>query len=396
MAPLTATRPAGSHLKYLEGLRGLAAVVVALQHVYHHTLATASLTGWQAKISQGLDWAFPGRASVAVFIVLSGYFLMRPVARAGSGKMPGGVLAYIYRRARRILPPYYAALFFSIALILAVPALRGPVSGEWADAVPALGAKNLVAHLLLIHNLSYNWASKIDPGMWTIATEWQIYFLFPLLLLPMWRRLGNAGMVTVGMGLGLGLFLLTGKGHAAAPWFLGLFALGAAVAAREASGKRRPGEALRLGWLAAILFAIFAVITFECAFGMLRFLTVHGMEGTWPYFWAFDVLIGIATACLLIFASASIADQKPHLLVRWLSSRWLVRIGVASYTLYLIHDPILAVLKLGLDRIHLGPFEQFAAMILVGGPIVLAATYLFHIVFERPFMTTSRVRGAEN
>jgi hypothetical protein len=35
-------------------------------------------------------------------------------------------------------------------------------------------------------------------------------------------------------------------------------------------------------------------------------------------------------------------------------------------------------------------------MILAGGSIVAIATYLFHVVFERPFMTASRVRSAEN
>ena len=51
------------------------------------------------------------------FIVLSGYSLMIPAARNG-GELVGGFRRYIFRRARRILPPYYAALICSIALIL--------------------------------------------------------------------------------------------------------------------------------------------------------------------------------------------------------------------------------------------------------------------------------------
>ena len=384
--------PSPSHLRHLEGLRGLAAIIVTLQHVYFHTLWGANLTGWRAKLSTGLCWLFPGRAAVAVFIVLSGYLLMRPVVRQGTGQMPGGTWAYLRRRARRILPPYYAALAFSIALILAVPLLKTPVSPEWADALPAFGFNNLAAHLLLIHNLSWYWASKTDPPLWTIATEWQIYFLFPLILLPAWRRFGNAGSVGIGLALGLGLYLLTGKGHAAAPWFLGLFALGAAAASTPA----RPSadRSVRLfGWLAVILQTIFAVITLECAFGMLRFLTVEGLPGLWPDYWAFDLLMGLSSACFLLFAAAS---QQSNWLVKMLSSRFFVRVGVASFSLYLIHDPILAALKVPLDRIHFGPWRQFITMILAGGVIVAVATYLFHIVFERPFMTAARVRSAEN
>ncbi len=92
------------HLKYLEGLRGLAAIVVTLQHIYFHTLWGTNLTGWQANLVIALGWLFPGRAAVAVFIVLSGYLLMRPVVREGTGKIPGGTWSYIRRRAKRILP----------------------------------------------------------------------------------------------------------------------------------------------------------------------------------------------------------------------------------------------------------------------------------------------------
>jgi peptidoglycan/LPS O-acetylase OafA/YrhL len=370
----------------------LAAIIVTLQHVYFHTLWGAHLTGWQATLSTALCWLFPGRAAVAVFIVLSGYLLMRPVVREGTGQIPGGTWAYLRRRARRILPPYYAALAFSIALILAVPSLRTPVSPEWADALPPFGFKNLAAHLLLLHNLSWYWASKIDPPLWTIATEWQIYFLFPLILLPAWRRFGNAGSVAIGLTLGLGVYLLTGKGHAAAPWFLGLFALGAAAASAHSRPSTDPSVRL-FGWLAAILQTIFAIITLECAFGMLRFLTVDGLPGLWPDYWAFDLLMGLSSACFLLFAAAS---QQSNWLVKMLSSRFFVRVGVASFSLYLIHDPILAALKVPLDRIHFGPWRQFITMILAGGVIVAVATYLFHIVFERPFMTAARVRSAEN
>ncbi|HEY1923547.1 MAG TPA: acyltransferase [Tepidisphaeraceae bacterium] len=389
------------HLKYLEGLRGLAAIVVTLQHIYFHTLWGTNFTGWQANLVVALGWLFPGRAAVAVFIVLSGYLLMRPVVREGTGKIPGGTWSYIRRRAKRILPPYYASLIISIALILLIPLLRGPVSPEWVDAGPAfsgknpaLGATDLTAHLLLVHNLSWHWASKIDPPMWTIATEWQIYFLFPLILLPVWRRFGSAGSIAVGLGLGVGFYLITGKGHAAAPWLLGLFAMGAAAAAtRAADLPKRQLKSIAL--LSAILLAIFTVITFESAFGMLRFLTVDGLPGLWPYLWAFDIIVGAATACFLVFAAASKISDKPHTIVRWLSARWLVHVGVASYSLYLIHDPILAIVKLALDRMHLGPWTQFTTMLTLGGIIVAIATWLFHILFERPFMTAARVHAVE-
>ncbi len=220
--------------------------------------------------------------------------------------------------------------------------------------------------------------------------------LFPLPPDPPPRlgRLGSAGSIAAGLGARLGFYLITGKGHAAAPWLLGLFAMGSAAAAARPH-KSQSRSLQMLGWLAAILIAIFAVITFECAFGKLRFLTVEGLPGLWPYLWAFDILVGASTACFLVFAAASKKSDQPHSLVRWLSSPWLVHVGVASYSLYLIHDPILAILKLGLDRMHFGPWAQFGAMLTAGGIIVAGATWLFHIIFERPFMTAARVHAVE-
>ena len=236
----------------------------------------------------------------------------------------------------------------------------------------------VLSHFLLVHNFSYRWAFKADPPIWVVATQWQIYLLFPVLLLPLWRRIGMTGTVLAAVVLGLGLFLATGKGHAAAPWFLGLFAFGMAAAVRERSG--RGYERRFYGWLAAILFAAYAGITLAFSFGRYRFLTPNGWEGITVH-WFFDCWIALATACLLIFASA--ADG--HWLLKCLSRRWLVGIGTISYSVYLIHDPLLAMMKIGLDRAGLGPYEQFGCYLAVGVPVVLGISWVFHSIFEKPY-----------
>ncbi len=293
----------------------------------------------------------------------------------------------------------YAALIGAILLLLLIPALRQPISEEWADAVPALQLKTIVAHLLMLHNVSYLWAAKIDPPMWTVATEWQIYFVFPLLLLPVWRKLGNIGAISCGLILGLGFFLVTGRGHSAAPWFLGLFAFGMAAAARERRHLSSPGSSSAtrefdravFGRLAFWLAAIFWVITALIAMNQLRFISTWGLEGTYPYFWEFDLLAGAASACLLVYCAATLTGQ-PSPLLRFLSNKRLVQLGVISYSLYLIHDPLLALMKIAMDKMNAGPFTQFGAMIIIGIPIVLVVTYPFHRIFEKPFMSSGRVK----
>jgi peptidoglycan/LPS O-acetylase OafA/YrhL len=165
----------------------------------------------------------------------------------------------------------------------------------------------------------------------------------------------------------------------------------AATAGKTASASARRAVAA----LALIAFAIYAVVTFEAAFNMLRFLSVEGIFGLWPYYWLFDVLIGIVAALFLWLAGTSIAAGRPGILVRALSSRLLLRLGVASYSLYLIHDPVLAVVKIPLDRLHFGPWQQFASMLLFGGTAVGLATWIFHLLCERPFMPAARVAAVQ-
>src|SRR5437660_75394 len=103
--------PSRFRLDFLDGIRGLAALYVALFHVSY---ARQSLPEPARHLT---DWLQFGHYAVGVFIVLSGYCLMLPVARSADGRLRGGVGSYLRRRAWRILPPYYAALVLALALV---------------------------------------------------------------------------------------------------------------------------------------------------------------------------------------------------------------------------------------------------------------------------------------
>jgi peptidoglycan/LPS O-acetylase OafA/YrhL len=105
-------------LGFLDGLRGLAALYVMFAHVYYLQSAEVGRLHWHLPRAVWLatGWAAAGRSAVAIFIVLSGFCLMIPVARSADGTISGGVWEYLKRRARRILPPYYAAMAFSLGL----------------------------------------------------------------------------------------------------------------------------------------------------------------------------------------------------------------------------------------------------------------------------------------
>jgi len=390
-APPPVPRHHASYVRYLEGLRGLAALDVTFYHIWGHTLNSMPLTGFRAVARDWIGAILHGRIAVDVFIVLSGYLLMRPVARSADGRLPGGISVYLQRRAWRILPPYYAALLLALALELLIPALRTPLSRQWEDSLPPFGAMNIAAHFLLVHNLSFHWASKIDSPMWTVATEWQIYFALPLFLLPIWRRFGSFASAAAGLFLGLGCYLFVG-GQSAAPWYLGLFAFGIAAAARDRARISPLRDRRIFGAITLVLFALYILFVVSVQMNVFGPFGVHGMEDLWRCYWPMDILVGAATACFLAFSGA-VTPQNPNWAVKALATNWLVKVGVVSYSLYLIHDPLLAIMKIPLNHFGVGPFRQMFVMLFAGLPTVLLITYGFHLVFEKPFMSSRRVHG---
>ena len=218
------------HVNYLDGIRGLAALYVLLEHVQLTGLgligadkpsaAAASPLQHFARLLNSSVLGF-GHAAVDIFIVLSGYCLMLPVVHSFDHDLRGGIGGFFKRRAIRILPPYYAALM--IALLVTISSGMFHQVSDW----------NLIAHLLLIHSLTPRWVFGISAPLWSVAVEWQIYFVFALLLLPVWRRTSNAIFLTFALVLGLlPIYLMPTHWNleCSCSWYIGLFALGMVAA----------------------------------------------------------------------------------------------------------------------------------------------------------------------
>lgn len=388
-------------IDYLDGLRALAALGVVLVHAFEmFGLGLGAFWGLAKDQSRLGDshreqlfalthelvvgqfvWA------VEIFIVLSGFSLMLPILRSPERMLRGGMAHFVRGRARRILPPYYAALVLGIAAILIVPGMAQP-SGtyNYRDLMIPLTPGAVISHILLVHNVSQFWDLKIIPPMWSIAVEWQIYLLFPLLLV-LWRRFGPIATVATAlvvgavqgalmMPLGLPRFPLS---H---PWYLGLFVLGMGAAALAFSPDpraRRLRESVPWLPLAAVVFAL-----------MVALKVLANRFGGLPE-WIGDPLIGLSALCLLVYLART-SLERPGRLVRWLSARPLVRIGQFSYSLYLIHAPVLVLLSMGFDAIGMNPFHAHVLMLVVGVPFAIGMAYLFFLAFERPFLSQTARR----
>lgn len=362
-------------LAYLDGLRALAASYVVLFHALPG-FSTPHLNGPLRLLKRAFAY---GHEAVAIFIVLSGYCLMLPVVRKdprGLGVAFGGFVA---RRAKRILPPYFAALALSLALLALFPVLRTPGTGTiWDDSLPGLDAAAITTHLLLVHNWSPTYGYQINGPFWSVASEWQIYFFFPLLLLPLWRRWGMPGALLGAAGVGYAALLVAPKpAQVANPWYLLLFTFGMAAASigfgpgalEERLRSRVPWRRLAGGlWLSCLV-----------------------LSSALPAWWfklkpVVDPLVGLATAALLVELTSQAASGRRGKLLGWLESKTLVEVGHFSYSLYLTHLPVLALLYFALRAQGIEGVPFIAALTLGGSLASLAIAYGFHRLVERPFM----------
>ena len=385
VAPTSDAEPL--RVSFLDGMRGLAALFVVIAHALAFNLPESSsaaggvfATGalWDRAMYEGVDSAIIlSRYAVVLFIVLSGCSLMLPVARSEDGALPGGVRNYVMRRARRILPPYYATLVLSLLFIALVPAMN---DAETWGAVPAFDPGVLISHVLLVHNLSPDWAYRINPPLWTIPIEWQIYFVFPLVLLPLWRRFGELVTAGVGFAVGLALYFVVGPDRLiqSAPWFLGLFALGmtaASFAYRYESRKR-----WRRVWLPGVVAGLLAAFVIVAV--AMRIMRVDFA----PAGWITDIIFGAAVAVFIVhLGRVGRGGRLRSPALRQLERDPIVAVGWFSYSLYLMHAPIVMLTALAVQALDL-PAWTYPGGVLLGVVVAIIGTYGFHLVFERPFM----------
>ena len=369
LAPGGGVEPRPKYL-FLDGLRGLAALYV----VFHHAACELFGEPFPAGIRTATTYLLPplwatGHWAVSVFIVLSGFCLMLPVARDPGGRLRGGVPGYLFRRARRILPPYYAALGLTLALCAAVPLMTEMTGGRWDIAQPVFDKKSIWRHLMLIHNWSPAWLLKISPPFWTIAVEWQLYLLFPLLVV-LHRRIGPVPLIVASSVVASVLTQPTWLGWSY-PWMLTLFVMGmTAAAATEAAPHTRLGISADAG-----------VLMFVVLFSPLPIPVLRD-----------DLYVGAGTAWLL-WRMARPTDGR-SLLQRTCESAPMLWLGRFSYSLYLTHFPLLSLANMLLKNHGVSPGTRLGVMLFGGTAGCVLFAWVFYLVFEKWTHPKAKVRPA--
>jgi peptidoglycan/LPS O-acetylase OafA/YrhL len=351
-------QPARSRVIGLDGIRGLAALFVVMNHLY-----LRSFPGYPRITAPWWAAAFIyGRFPVVVFIVLSGFSLA--VSPARHGWRLDSIGNFARRRAWRILPPYWAALTFS--LLIAWFVINQP-----GDTTPT--AKSVVVNGALVQDLFT--APSPNRAYWTIAIEAQLYVVFPLLLLIIrrWSAVALLALTAVAATIAAALFTpVSLVDHA--PDLGALFAIGAVSAGIVSAGPRV--RALPWHW-----FAVAAAVP------VIALIVWKGSVWSLDNLFLTDLAWGPAIGCAL----AAIAVGRPRPAVALLGTRPIRTLGSFSYSLYLTHAPLVAIVTFDLVNQHFRMgVPSFLASVAIGVPMTVLFAWGFGSVFEIPFQ---RYRG---
>lgn len=315
-------------------------------------------------------------------------------------------MRFYRRRARRILPPYYAAIAFSAAILIFEALFRHPPS------FPFTGWGFLV-NISLLGDIFTKWNPEYNAALWSVATEWKIYFLFPLMLWSL-KRYGCYGVLGVAIlaalvAAGICRLMvwrqLTEASTYTCPWFILLFSFGVCAGwVSFQAQSARPLDAFSLrarGFSWGVAAGAAAVIL---AGFLLRWpIDSDQMNTSYSrHFLEIDVAAGAFMAAGLGWLQQSSVSSLRRTFRLWLvaifSWRPLVAVGGFSYSIYLVHLPLVVFftcwlpLKLNPQGVnvlgHVGLTGYNALIVL----ITLGMAYLFHLAFERPFMTKPGVK----
>jgi len=345
------------HIPSLDGIRGLAALMVFLSHA-------------------ALPNLIPGGFGVTIFFFLSGYLITTLLRREYASTGAISLRNFYLRRVYRILPPLYIVLATCVILDLA---------GVFNSDMSVRGVVAQAVQMTNYYIIAFG-QGGLAPAtsiMWSLAVEEHFYLLFPLALSLLYRRFDVhriAGILLSVCGVVLlwraFMVFAVGYGHDytyfATDTRLDSLLYGCILGvwgnpALDRS-ERTPGK---LTWLALLVIS-FAVLllTFVIRSESFREVFRYSLQGI---------------AMFSIFFCAVRFHHWPAF--RWLESRPMRALGLISYTFYLVHVPCLELLKTYAD---LGKWSRTAVAFVL---TVAVSTAMYYLVERRMAALRRRLHG---
>jgi peptidoglycan/LPS O-acetylase OafA/YrhL len=360
--PLARKAPTAQKLGYRADIQGLRALAVGLVVLYH----------------AGLPWLPGGYVGVDAFFVISGFLITTHLLESLDRDSRISFPRFYARRARRILP---ASLFVAAATLVAAYLFMSPL--QMKSIVGDAIATALYGPNIRFANLGTDYLAETAPSVfqhyWSLGVEEQFYLLWPAIL-----------------ALG---FLITRSSRRGLFWLTAVLVVGSFAACLVVAETSQPWAFFSLptrAWELGVggLVAFFLRSSIKefipnwvgwVGLGGLLAVAIWFSDVT-PFPAPYAAMPVVATALIIVGAAGGGRGSVANVL----SVAPLVWIGKLSYSIYLVHWPLLVIPAAALTGVTVLPLWATLGL----GVVSIPVAYLVYRFIEQPALATrARVLG---
>jgi peptidoglycan/LPS O-acetylase OafA/YrhL len=367
----------GGRIHSLDGIRGIAALVVLVHHTallfpslaatyYDKTPAeTGGTVWWLSHTPLHLLWE--GDSAVYIFFILSGVVLTLPFM-----EKPFRAKVFFPQRLLRLYLPIWAAVLFAAITVILVPR-TGDIGNAWLDA----RVENVTALVLSLDLTLVLGPGGVATPLWSL--QWEILFSLALPIY-LWLAIKWRGHLETKLGISILVICSSafiGGTLGSVLKYLPMFMMGVVMITERDSLtgwaiaiSRRKGYWPAAFFLGVLLLAARWYVVPLTTSEHLHNLTIGLMV----------IGAGMIVFCAVYWPPLTSKLERP-------TAQWL---GKISFSLYLIHEPILVTLAY-----MAGPANRpWAAT--AGFAISLLAAPLFFRWVERPSHNLAKAVSARS
>ncbi len=375
----------GHYLSSLTSLRGLAAILVILLHINFFCFALAP---WDSPfdhfIQKGYLW-------VDFFFLLSGFIMMHVYAESFEKGIKENFFKFMRSRFARIYPLH---IFSFLSMVAFYFWYRANFTLYPADYIHTFNAGAIWTNLLLLQSMGIEKNLSWNSASWSISVEWWMYVVFPFLLIP-FRKITDWKKIFIFFGVIAGYMFI----------IYYLYPLSAAT-----NGTLDPSIRYTLDVTYDYGFV-------RCFFGFLFGMLIYELYrvGWGQRYLHTNIAWLLVMAAVITIMTVSVPDIFPIIVFAAvilvsvytegigkyiLNLKPLIYLGDISYSLYLMHLPIMYFLfnyfkrfpNIKLENLSWGVAWIYALIYLAVVICISALTYRFIEVPMRQKLNTPYVK----
>lgn len=306
---------------------------------------------------------YGGIVGVSFFFVLSGFSIHLSQLRKDQNQSFAG-LQFLWKRLKRLYPPYLAAIGVAIAINITWAVLRGKPAFSFTPT-----PVDFLSHLLLIHTFHPQTFFGIIPALWFIAVLFHLYLLYPVFR-GFSQQWGNTSALFIVLAITLIARFISDT-------FLSPVSSVELTTVLQNNAPQRWFEWCFGAWIATRLsHQIVPPQWFSSLTGLLLvvWVVIHPSQA-----WLSEPLLGICIGSLLWH----LVSWEPQWSLHAPWQPWLY-LGQLSYPIYLIHQIFVPYVRSAIDPSLFSPLPTFCLVLSGVLFLTLPLAIAFHHLLEKP------------